>query len=83
MRASTCARYGLDEASRTGLRRCISNSIASTEHLVTKPFSAALRRPATVAPIMLKTVSSSTYAQPSPTASQSDCDVGPAATTYL
>ena len=32
---------------------------------------------------MLKTVSSSTYAQPSPAAFQSDCDVGPAATTYV
>jgi len=52
--------YGLDEASRTGLGRCVSNSIASTEHLVKKPFSAALRRPAAVAPIMLKTLSSST-----------------------
>ena len=75
--------YGLDKASRTGLGRGVSNSIASTEHLVKKPFSAALRRPAAVAPIMLKTLSSSTYAQPSPTACQSDCDVGPAATTYV
>jgi len=32
---------------------------------------------------MLKTLSSSTYAQPSPAAFQSDCDVGPAATTNL